>query len=214
MRRAILGVVALAASAGVLTAAARPYPAEPAVLAGTWSYDPAVSTDADQIEHALLRATGEIDPEALADLSRQGMVVIEPGTRQGAGGLRPGSRAMTDAQRRVFTALTDAVRFPPTTLAIAVDDDTVMMTAAGISTALRTGGKADVLPVAGSRVRRSATWDGATLAVTYSAGDAGTYAYGYAVAPKSGQLVVRFTFDGGAGRWPTVTAKVVYDREE
>jgi hypothetical protein len=209
---------------GALGAAQAPAPPAQPAIAGTWTFDPYVSDHPQQIALALRVDTGEgrggergREGGARGTFGRGGNEPNEPGDsddvrRSGEQRSRATAPAISDADRKLLTELTEAVRFPPLRL-------TITQTGTGVtvrpdraeSIDLRTDGKSEKRQLTSGTVDQTAAWDADQLKVAYTVGDVGTLSYTYAVAPTTGQLVVRVTFTRTSQPESPLEIKLVYD---
>jgi hypothetical protein len=112
----------------------------------------------------------------------------------------------------MLTELTDAVRFPPTTLSIAQTEDALTLaTGTGRPDTLHANGKTEKHQLVAGAVDRTALWEGPQLVVAYAVGHSGTLRYNYMLAPTTGQLVVRVTFERHPGESGPFEIKLVYN---
>ena len=204
--------------------------ASAASVAGTWRLDPYVSDHPEQVARVLRVLTGESPG---ADLPRgrggrgdaghggggRGEPAVPGHAEPGVGISRPpevpptpAKEPVSDADRKLLSELTSAVRFPPATLTIAQTDTVVTMTGdAGTPLTFRTDGKAEKQPLTAGTVERTALWEGPALVVSYRVGRSGTLIYRYSLAPTTGQLVIRVSFERTPGEPGAFEVKQVYD---
>jgi hypothetical protein len=191
-------------------------------LSGTWTLDPYVSDHPEQVARALRIDTGEGDQDLAGASGREGGFGRGSFGRNGSGGGgRPGGargqarEPLSAADQKLLSELTDTIRFAPTTLTI-TQTDTTLSISTGTTTAsdtLHTEGKAEKHQLTSGTVERTARWEGPQhLVVAYDVGRAGTLTYIYQVAPTTGQLVIRVTFERRPGvPGSLVEIKLVYD---
>ncbi len=224
-------------AAALLTALAAPQapPAPPArqsaqapnarpAIAGAWTFDPYVSDHPEQIALALRLDTSEAPG---GGRGRDGGFRGRNGDGDDRGGLRNGDAddgggrgreggtrppAMSDADRKLLTQLTEAVRFPPLRLTITQTDAGITLDpTSGDADVVHPDGKSEKRQITGGTVNRMADWDGGKLIVTDAVGESGTLTRTYEVAPTTGQLVVRITFERPQQAASPLEIKLVYD---
>lgn len=162
--------------------------AQASPLEGSWTFDPYLSDHPEQIARVLRLATGRLDPSDVpADAVLQGEWRPE----------RPRvHEPIKDADQRVLDELTVPVQFPPRRLAISQNGALITIDASPSAAAtLTTDGKGEKLPLRAGTVTRRAQWQGPQLVVSYTLDHGGVLTYRYSIAPTTGQLVIRVTFD-------------------
>jgi hypothetical protein len=76
---------------------------------------------------------------------------------------------------------------------------------------LTTDGKADKLSLRAGTVSRRAQWQGPQLLVSYALDHGGVLNYRYSIAPTTGQLVIRVTFERERGTPSPYEIKLIYN---
>ena len=211
-------VVMLVMFAGAAIGAGQDRPASGGSLAGAWRLDPNLSDHPEQVALALRINTGEItQQDFFAVMGARGS-----SGRGGRGGAAQAGRGgqqsegskedSDDTDRKILAELTEAVRVPPLTLTISQEEDWTITPGLKATDVVRTSSKAEKYTLAAGTIERTATRQGPNLVIEYDADDAGILTCAYALAPTTGQLVVRITFERRRGEPGPFVIKFVYNR--
>ncbi len=193
---------------GATTAGAQQ--AVPGRLVGSWLLNSYLSDSPAHIAQAI-RYDTEADGDEFSGRGR-GSDPKSPSPARTAPEERKDPLAPDDRKR--LTELTDTIQFASPMLKISqTDHDLTVITATKGPTTLRPNGKAEEHALEAGIIKRTATWEGPALVITYDLDRGGFLRSRYVVVPATDQLLIRVSYQRPSGEAAPFEMKLVYDRQ-